>query len=507
MESFKSQELTAEPLTAMSSAGCVAASIRAGRSTAAEVTAALLTRIAAVNQQVNAISEVDPQGAIGAAALVDESMARGEQGGSLSGVPMTVKDAFHAIGLHTTWGNPAFAGAAADWDATIVARLRRAGAVIVGKSNVAMMLGDFGQTSNPLAGTTNNPWDLGRTPGGSSGGAAAAVASGLSYLEYGSDLVGSIRIPAAYCGVYGLKPTAGTVPLTGLQPPGPKALPADRPAVMGVGPLARSAGDLRLALQATGGPDDADELAYRWELAPPRWRRLADYTIGVVLDHPACPVTTEVGDVLSNAIDALARAGVTIRHGWPAGIDPTAVAESFGVQVGAYLASVEPGGTLDGLDYLRHEHFRLAARAAWADRFRDIDAFLCPVTFSPPFPHDTRAFQERTIETAAGARPYTDLPFWIAPASLAGLPALSAPAGRTAAGLPVGVQILGPRHEDDTAITFAELMAEVIGGFLPPPPVSTSDSPWLNRDGVGDHTVADPAVVAHPAANHTSQPS
>ncbi|WP_207797208.1 amidase family protein [Arthrobacter glacialis] len=502
MEPFSSHDVITEPLTAMSSAGHAAAAIRAGRSTAAEVTSALLARIAAVNQRVNAISEVDPQGAIVTAALLDESIARGEPGGSLGGVPMTVKDAFHAIGLHTTWGNPAFAGEVADWDAAVVARLRRAGAVIVGKSNVAMMLGDFGQSRNPLSGTTNNPWDLGRTSGGSSGGAAAAIASGLSYLEYGSDLVGSIRIPAAFCGVYGLKPTAGTVPLSGLQPPGPKALASDRPAVVGVGPLARSAGDLRLALQVTGGPDDADELAYRWELAPPRWRTLADYTMGVVLDHPACPVTTAVGDVLSNAIDVLARAGVTIKYGWPDGIDPTKVAESFGVQVGAYLASVEPGGTLDGLDYLRHEHFRLATRAAWADHFRETDAFLCPVTFSPPLPHDTRAFHERTIETPAGARPYTDLPFWIAQASLAGLPPLSAPAGWTATGLPVGVQILGPRHEDDTVITLAELMAEVIGGFLHPPLVSSVEAPRPNRDGVGnhrgaDHPGADPAVVGH----------
>lgn len=469
MGTISSHEFSAEPLNAMSSARRAAAAVRTGEATSGELTAGMLGRIASLNPQLNAVCELDSRGALVAADRVDAEVAQGGFAGPLAGVPMTVKEAFHATGLATTWGNPGFSGEPSDWDATVVARLRSAGAVVVGKSNVAMMLGDFGQSHNPVYGTTNNPWDLGRSPGGSSGGAAAAVAAGLSYLEYGSDLVGSIRIPAAYCGIYGLKPSAGTVPLTGLQPPGPRTAPAGGLHMAGVGPLARSPGDLRLALEATGGPEDAQALAYRWNLAPPRHRSRAGWTVGVVLDHPACPVTTEVGDVLSNAVDALARSGVAIRHGWPAGIDPVRVAESFGVQVGAYLASVEPGGTLDGLDYLAHERFRLGVRAAWADQVRETDVFLCPVTFCPPFPHDARPFQERTIDTPQGPRPYTDQPFWITHASLAGLPALAAPSGRTASGLPVGIQVVGPLHEDDTVITFAELMAEVVGGFVPPP--------------------------------------
>lgn len=457
------------PTAGFASAAAVATAIRAGEVSAQEVTSALLERINAINPRVNAISELDADGASTAAARVDEAVARGEPVGPLAGVPMTVKDAFHVAGLRTTWGNPAFAEAVADWDATVVERLRRAGAAIVGKSNVAMMLGDFGQTSNPLHGTTNNPWDLGRATGGSSGGAAAALASGLTYLEYGSDLVGSIRIPAAYCGVYGLKPTAGTVPLAGFQPPGPKAPTSDAAHLAAVGPMARSAGDLRLALQATGGPEGPESLPYRWRLAPPRRRRLAEFTISVVLDDPACPVTSEVGDALSNAVDALAGAGVTVRHGWPAGVDPGRVAESFGAHVGAYLAFLEPGGSLDGLDYVTHERFRTATRAAWADHFRESDAFLCPVSFTTAFPHDARPFDERTIETPEGTRPYNDQPFWVTQASLPGLPALTAPAGRTSAGLPAGIQMVGPQHEDDTVITFAELAAEVIGGFTSPP--------------------------------------
>ena len=180
-------------------------------------------------------------------------------------------------------------------------------------------------------------------------------------------------------------------------------------------------------------------------------------------------MTTEVGDLLSDGVDALAAAGVTIRHGWPVGIDPGRVAESFGVHVRAYLAFFEPGGSLDGLDYLSHERTLLAVRAAWADYFRGVDVFLCPATFTTAFPHDSRPFDDRTIETPEGTRPYFDQPFWITQASLPGLPALTAPAGRTVAGLPVGLQVIGPRHEDDTAITFAEQMAETIGGFSPPP--------------------------------------
>jgi amidase len=171
-------------------------------------------------------------------------------------VPTTIKEAFNVAGLHTTWGNPAFEDYVADWDATVVSRLRKAGAVIVGKTNAHFMLADFAQTFNDVYGRTNNPWDPALTPGGSSGGSAAAVAAGETFLDFGSDLVGSIRIPAAFCGVYGLKPSVGVVPLTGLQPPGPPAPPSEMSYMSNVGPLARGPGDLRTALMATGGPEN-----------------------------------------------------------------------------------------------------------------------------------------------------------------------------------------------------------------------------------------------------------
>jgi amidase len=187
-----------------------------------ELTEMLLSRIEAVNPALNAVVELRRETALQEAVDADEATIRGDVIGPLHGVPMTIKDSFNVAGLHTTWGNPAFKDFVAGLDATVVRRLRQAGAIIVGKTNVAFMLADFGQTANELYGVTSNPWDTTRTPGGSSGGAAAALSAGMTFLEYASDLVGSIRIPAGFCSVYGLKPSVGIVPLTGFQPPGPR---------------------------------------------------------------------------------------------------------------------------------------------------------------------------------------------------------------------------------------------------------------------------------------------
>jgi amidase len=447
-----------------------AAMLRRKELSSRELTEALLDRIESANPGLHAVVALRAEAALREAAAADQATARGGDLGPLHGVPMTVKDAFDVAGLPTTWGNPAFAGHVAGADATVVRRLRRAGAVVVGKTNVAFMLGDFGQTANPLHGVTANPWDRSRTPGGSSGGAAAAVAAGMSFLEYGSDLVGSIRLPASYCGVYGLRPSLASVPLTGFQPPGPPAGPSDTTYLSAVGPLGRSAGDLRTALAVTAGPEPPAARAYRWALAPPRRARLEDFRIGVVLDHDHALVSSEVGAVLSDAVDALARAGATVVAGWPEGVDPVAQAESFGFQVRLFFAYQQPGDDLPPFaEVVDQERRRMAARAAWGRYFEDVDVFLGPVSFTVAFPHDSRPFEARTIPTPEGERPYGDQVFWVAQPALAGLPALTAPVGRAAGGLPVGAQVVGPLHEDDTAITFAELLAEVTGGYQPPP--------------------------------------
>src|SRR5688572_9972943 len=203
------------------SATDAAQAVRRKELSSRELTEMLIERIEAVNPALNAVVELRREGTLQEALAADEVVSRGDATGPLHGVPMSIKDSFNVAGLHTTWGNPAFEDFVANRDATVARRLRQAGAIIVGKTNVAFMLGDFGQTANELFGVTNNPWDTTRTPGGSSGGTAAALSAGITFLEYGSDLVGSIRIPASFCGVYGLKPSAGIVPLSGFHPPGP----------------------------------------------------------------------------------------------------------------------------------------------------------------------------------------------------------------------------------------------------------------------------------------------
>jgi amidase len=455
--------------TMFASASDAAAVVRRKEISSRELTEMVLARVDAVNPALNAVVELRRDAALQEAAAADQAIARGDLK-PLTGVPMTVKESFNVAGMHTTWGNPAFKDYVADADATVVQRLRRAGAIIVGKTNVHFMLADFGQTANEVYGVTNNPWDVTRTPGGSTGGGAAAVAAGLAYLEYGSDLVGSIRIPGSFCGVYGLKPSVGIVPLTGFQVPGPPAPPSEMRYMSAIGPLGRSASDLRLALNATAGPEAPPAQAYSWRLSAPRHTRLKDFRVGVVLDHQSAPVSSDVAARLSDAVDALSRAGATVVEGWPDGVDPVKQAESFGFHVGMFFAFAQPGAEVPKMaDFIEHENRRMSARAAWGRYFEGVDVFLCPANFTPAFPHDSRPFPERKITTPEGERPYDSQTFWISHASLPGLPAVVAPVGRTPGGLPVGAQIIGPLFEDDAALTFAGLMGDVAGGYESPP--------------------------------------
>jgi amidase len=456
--------------TLFQSATDTADQVRRRQISSRELTEMLLARIDAVNPALNAVVELRREAALREAVAADEATARGDALGPLHGVPMTIKDSFNVAGLHTTWGNPAFKDFVADADATVVRRLKQAGAIIIGKTNVHFMLADFAQTANELYGVTNNPWDLTRTPGGSTGGAAAALSAGLTFLEYGTDLVGSIRIPASFCGVYGLKPTVEIVPLTGFQVPGPPQGPSEMTYMSAIGPLGRSAGDLRTALKVTAGPEIPVANGYSWTLLRPRHARLEEFRVGVVLDHERAPVSSEVGTLLANAVAILRRAGAKVIEGWPEGVDPVQQSESFGFHVRLFFAFQQPAEDVAKLsELIEQENRRMAARVAWTRYFNDVDVFLCPTNFTPAFPHDNRPFEARTITTPEGERPYDNQPFWISHASLPGLPSVVAPIERTSGGLPVGAQIIGPLYEDDTAITFAELLGSVIGGYEPPP--------------------------------------
>jgi amidase len=312
------------------SASDITAGIGNGNLNARDVAHQTLDRISGINPRLNAVVAVARDEMLTAAEQLDRDGARGR----LAGVPVTIKEAIDVAGLPTTWGNPEWEHNVAATDAEVVTRLRAAGALVAGKTNVALMLGDVEETTNPLFGLTRNPWNLDRVTGGSSGGSAAAVAAGLSCLDIGSDLGGSIRIPAAMCGVYGFKPTPGVVPPAGFKAPEESTATLLND-VVALGPFARSAKDIRLALQVIAGPMAPAATAYRWSLSKPRHSRLTDFRVGVVLDNPAVPTTGAVGTVLSNLIDDLADRHVAITRGWPEQFDARASDATFNYMIDA----------------------------------------------------------------------------------------------------------------------------------------------------------------------------
>ncbi len=474
------------------SAGEVARAIRRGDVSSVELTTHIVERIKRYNPRLNAIVTFTEDAALARARAADEARARGDWWGPLHGVPCTIKDTFETAGVKTTAGVSSLAQHVPARDAAVVERYRGAGAVILGKTNVPEWASDW-QSYNAVFGAANNPWDLSRTPGGSSGGEAAALAAGLSYLSAGSDIGGSIRVPAHFCGVYGHKPTLGVVPLRGHIPPPPGGPPGPPSSLAVAGPLARSAADLALALQILGGPDGDEARAYRWSLPPARGSRLTDYRIGFVLDDPRCPVSPEVGGVARQAVDALKKAGARLEEGWPTGVVPAeqydaylyALFATFGFQLkdeqfetlrargagkdSGYPSIIARAWTDPIRSHQAAARRRMAARAAWQAYFRTHDAFLLPTEFVPAFPHDhSQPQQARRLATPAGPREYYDLLFWIAFATLTGLPATAAPIGLTSGGLPVGLQIIGPYLEDLTPIDVAGKLADVVGGFRPP---------------------------------------
>lgn len=468
-----------------------ARSIQKGEVSSIDLTKHILNRIEKYNPAINAVVTVLKDDALTRARAADQTLAKGEIWGPLHGVPCTVKDTFEMANVLTTAGVPALAKHIPKRNAVVVERLLRAGAVIIGHTNVPFMASDL-QSYNEIFGTTNNPWDHERTPGGSTGGGAAALAAGLSYLSIGSDIGGSIRTPSNFCGVFGHKTSLNIIPARGHIPPLPGVLfPPGNLGVMG--PLARSAADLKLALKVFGGPDPDEAIAYSWTLPPSRGTHLSDYRIGYILDDPLCPVIPEVKEVLVKAIEAFHKNGAKLEEGWPSGVNPSGQYETYRFLLAATYAyllqddqievSRELAAKKDGSDDARyawawtapHKHFQMAnvermtARAVWQDYFRTHDAFLLPTTFIPAFHHDhSEPLDKRRFNTSEGSRPYLDILFWISFATLTGLPATTAPIGLTKDGLPVGLQIIGPYLEDATPIDLAGILTEIIGGFQPP---------------------------------------
>jgi amidase len=467
--------------------------LQARRVSAVELLKQSIARIEKHDGAINAVVVRDFERAQTVAARADAQLAHGDRR-PLLGVPMTVKEAINVAGLPTTWGIPGTQAIEVRESAVAVQRLDRAGAVIIGKTNVATQLGDW-QTFNAVYGTTNNPWDTTRTPGGSSGGGAAALAAGFVSLELGSDLNGSLRIPAHCCGVFAHKPTFGLVPTRGFAPPGVPVLSVNEDVDFAVlGPMARSAADLARALDVIAGPDDADAIAYTLSLPPARHAKLRDFRVLVLDEHPLVALSGDVRAVLQHVATDLERAGCRVARGSDRLPDLETTARAFvhllmaffgadmpdadyeGVKAAvAHLPPTDPAtAELRGLvsshrDWISMNRARIGIADQWRRLFREWDVVLCPVLPTPAFAHDHSPIDRRTIDVDGARVPYKLQPIWMSVASFAGLPATAMPAGRDRAGLPIGIQAIGPYLEDRTTIAFAQLFEREFGRFVAPP--------------------------------------
>ena len=456
-------------------------------------------RIEALDGGINAVVVRDFERARDAARKADAARARGE-GGALLGLPMTVKEAYNIAGLPTTWGLTTAKDFRPAEDALAVTRLKAAGAVILGKTNVPVFLSDW-QSYNDIYGTTNNPWDVTRTPGGSSGGSAAALAAGYVALELGSDIGGSLRTPAHYCGVFAHKPSLGLVPARGHTPPHLPALPTESDLAV-IGPMARSAADLTLGLDLIAGPDaEANAIAYRLALPPPRHRELRDYRVLVIDSHPLIATAGDVTSALQRLVARLEAVGGKPVRASPLLPDLAHASRIYTQLLSSIFGAILPlerytstaaaakalaasddslaawrarGTVLSHRDWILADGARARLRRQWRALFREWDVVLCPPMPTPAFAHDHVPEQkDRRIDIDGKIYPYLDQIVWPGVATLAGLPATAAPIGLSPAGLPIGVQIIGPYLEDRTPLRFAELIEREFGGFVAPPALVT----------------------------------
>ena len=486
---------TPEGTKAYRTAGDLVADLAARRVSAVELLDQAIARIESLDKSINAVVVRDFDRARQAALAADQALARGERR-PLLGLPMTVKEAYNVAGLPTCWGFPAFK----DWrppeDAVVVQRLKGAGAVIIGKTNVPMGLDDW-QSTNPVYGTTNNPYDIERTPGGSSGGAAAALAAGYVALEAGSDIGGSLRTPAHYCGVFSHKPTYGIVPSRGHTFPGIPAIPSAGDGLAVVGPMARSARDLALALDVMAGPDEQrDGVGWRLVLPQPRHRALRDFRVLLIDTHPLGSTAEVIRNALAQLGDRLDKEGVAVERQSPLLPDLGEATRNYMRLLGPILTQGRPpdyyermrsmaaamGADNQSLDalFLRGANvgwrdWAMAAGARnrlqqqWATLFKQFDVVLCPVMPTVAFKHDHGNIAGRRLEVDGKSEPYTNNVIWAGPATGAGLPATVAPIARTETGLPIGVQIIGPNLEDNTPLRFAQLLEQQgFSRFVPP---------------------------------------
>jgi len=477
--------------TAFSSGLQLAAGIKQGDYSAVELLEYYLGRIERYNPSLNAVIELDVDRAQERAREADAALSRGEYWGPLHGVPMTIKESFDVAGLHTTRGNPHFRNHVASDDALSVTRLKNVGVNLFGKTNVPLDLADF-QSYNDIYGTTNNPWDQGTTPGGSSGGSAVAMAAGLSGVENGSDIGGSIRNPAHFCGVFGHKPTWGLLPPRGHAAPG--VLAQSDLAV--IGPLARSAQDLEILLRAQAGPDEIMSRGYRLELPEAAFGELGDLRVAAMVNADCAPVSLACEARVEAVLEIIRSAGGQIDYDARPGFDLQQAHDVYETLLWSVMASRasdeaydEVAGEVSRLsaddqsprarnlrarvasyrDYSIANEARTGMRWAWHRFFSDFDVLITPLMATPAFPHDHRPFGQRTINVDGVDRPYFQQLFWAGLAINSYLPATLIPTGSLGEGLPIGVQLIGPEFGDLKVLKIAQLLEDEGLRFVPPP--------------------------------------
>lgn len=476
---------------AFSDATTLAAKIKNREVSSVEMLEHYVARMEKYNPDINAIIVTQLDKARTRASQADEALARGEDWGPLHGVPMTVKESYDIEGLPSTWGNPGLKDNIAKVDAVACERLQGAGAVIFGKTNVPLSLADF-QSYNEVYGTTNNPHDLERGPGGSSGGSAAALAAGLTGLEMGSDIGGSIRNPAHFCGVFGHKPTWGILPMRGHALPG-ILTPSD---ISVIGPLARSAEDLRLAMDIVQGADAIHQPGWTLDLPEPTRKSFKDYKVAVWADDTLAPVDNSVKDRVLKVAKLIEDAGGQVDFGARPGFAAEYSHEQYTNLLHAAMSARQPeemfeanlarrralapddkselakvtiASSLYYREWHQYNENRTHLRWAWHEFFKEFDILLTPMCATAAFPHDQNPqMGQRRVTVNNEPRFYFEQIFWAGLTGVCFLPSTIVPTGLNEQGLPIGVQIVAREMGDRYTIEFARRVAEQLGGFVAP---------------------------------------
>ncbi len=478
------------------SATSLVKAIKNKKTSATELLKYFIDRHKRLDTKINAVVTTNFEGALKRAQKADEALSRGETWGPLHGLPMTIKDNIEVAGMPTTYGSPMFRGYIPQKNADVVQSLLDAGAIIFGKTNIPLFGMDT-QSFNDVYGQTNNPWDITKTPGGSSGGAAAALAAGLTGLEIGNDIGGSIRLPAHFCGVYGHKPTYNIVSMHGGKKPW-RTKHSNYPADLDLavkGPLARSAEDLKLAMDVIVAPPSYQRKAIKIKLPDSRKSKLKEFRVGLWIDDSLYPPDNDVGNCLQEMVTELTKAGVnlkdkkpdidlkqshwlrgnletsTLSHVQPPGYYEWAVSQAKSLKDNDQSGTARWVRAMTGYhrDWNKLNEERAIMRQKWEEYFQDIDVLLCPVARIAAHNHDHTKIGSRTIQFDNETSNYWDVVGpWNSLSLVSYLPSTVAPIGFTPSGLPVGVQIIGPYLEDYTSIQFAKLFERLNGSYKPP---------------------------------------